>query len=139
MSAISPALLEAYRETHYEVFTDPAFTLRVGSMSDALLALHRRHGVEASAFLSACNPFSQPLDAATNGARHRALLEELARAGWNCIEGQGRHPANGWPSEASVLVLGLALPAARAFARRWEQNALLWCGPDARAQLVVVR
>ena len=138
-SRLDAALLQAYRETGYEVFADPPCTLRVGVACEPLRALHRRFGVECSAFVSACNPFSRRLDAAGNAVRHRALLQALAAAGRMCLEGAGRHPSNGWPAEPSALVLGLPLEASRALGQRHAQNALVWCGPDAVPQLVLLR
>ena len=138
MSSLDPALLQAYRETRYEV-CHPALTLRIGVACEPLRALHRRFGVACSAFVSACNPFSRQVDAACNAARNRTLWRELTAAGWTCREGWGRHPTEDWPAEASVLVLGLPLETSRRLARRHQQNALLWCGADALPQLILLR
>ena len=138
MSSLDPALLQAYRETLYTV-REPALTLRIGVACEPLRALHQRFGVECSAFVSACNPFSRRLDAAGNAARHRALLQALAAEGWRFLEGAGRHPSNGWPAEPSALVFDLPLEASREFGRRYEQNAFVWCGLDAVPQLVLLR
>ncbi len=139
MSSLDPALLQAYRETRYEVSADPPVILSIGAASAPLRALHQRFGVECSAFVSACNPFSRPVDAACNAARHAALRRELTAAGWAYLEGFGRHPANDWPAEASLLVLGLALQASRRLGQHHQQNALVWCGADAVPQLVLLR
>ena len=138
MSSLDPALLQAYRETLYTV-REPALTLRIDVACEPLRALHQRFGVECSVFVSACNPFSRRLDAAGNAARHRALLQALAAEGWRFLEGAGRHPSNGWPAEPSALVFGLPLQASRALGQRHAQNALVWCGPDAVPQLVLLR
>ena len=139
MSSLDSALLQAYRETRYEVSADPPVILSIGAASAPLRALHGRFGVECSAFVSACNPFSRRLDAASNAARHRALLQALAAEGWRFLEGAGRHPSNGWPAEPSALVFDLPLEASREFGRRYEQNAFVWCGLDAVPQLVLLR
>ena len=138
MSSLDPALLQAYRETLYTV-REPALTLRIGVACEPLRALHQRFGVECSAFVSACNPFSRPIDAACNAARHAALRRELTAAGWPCLEGFGRHPALDWPAEASLLVLGLPLQASRVLGQHHQQNALVWCGADALPKLVLLR
>ena len=138
MSSLDPALLQAYRETLYTV-REPALTLRIGVACEPLRALHQRFGVECSAFVSACNPFSRRLDAAGNAARHRALLQALAAEGWRFLEGAGRHPSNGWPAEPSAFVFGLPRQASRALGQRHEQNALVWCGADAVPALILLR
>lgn len=137
-SSLDPLLLQAYRDTLYEV-CEPPLTLRVGVVCEPLRMLHRRLGVECSAFLSACNPFSRRLDAPSNAARHGALLRQLRAAGRVYFEGQGRHPSNGWPVELSVLVPGLTLRASGALARRQGQNALVWCGAHAVPELILLR
>lgn len=137
--SIAPATLRAYRETEYRVLGSEGFVLRIGQPSAELLAAHRRHQVACSAFLTACNPFSQPTDAAINSARQAELRAELERRSLVHVPGIGQHPANGWPGEESVLVFGLALQAARVLAARFEQNALVWSGADAVPQLVLLR
>lgn len=138
-SELEETLLEAYRATHYEVFPPAALTLRVGRRCDGLAALMEQHGVGAAAYVTACNPRSQALPAAENEARCAALLAELVAEGYTCLAGEGRHPDGGWTPEPSLLVLGLEREAALALGRRWEQNAVLWAGPDAAPELVLLR
>ena len=139
MTAIPAELLAAYRETEYRVSGDAPFVLRIGEESPLLRQLHARHGVTSSAFITASNPLSQPCSAAFNARRQQQLAAELRQQHQPFIEGEGAHPGNGWPPEASFLILGLALPAAKTFGRQWEQNAIVYCTVDARAQLVTLR
>ncbi len=126
-SDIDPALLRAYRETHFEVLDTTAFTLRIGVASPELVALHGQHGVNASAFVTAFNPFSEALTDSKNDERHASLRDELQRVGLPFLEGLGRHPSSSWPPERSVLVIGLDLAAARELGSRWHQNARDFC------------
>ncbi len=138
-SAIAPPTLQAYLETDYCVHGEPGFTLRVGLASAELLAAHKRRRTDCSAFLTACNPFSQPLDAAANAARQAALAKELSGRSLAFLPGVGQHPSNGWPGEDSFLVFGLTLEAAKALGTRLEQNGLVWSGADAVPQLILLR
>jgi hypothetical protein len=138
-SAIAPPTLQAYLETDYCVHGEPGFTLRVGRASAELLAAHKRRRTDCSAFLTACNPFSQPLDAAANAARQAALAKELSGRSLAFLPGVGQHPSNGWPGEDSFLVFGLTLEAAKALGTRLEQNGLVWSGADAVPQLILLR
>jgi hypothetical protein len=138
-SAIDPPTLQAYLETDYCVHGEPGFTLRVGRASAELLAAHKRRRTDCSAFLTACNPFSQPLDAAANAARQAALAKELSGRSLAFVPGVGQHPSNGWPGEDSFLVFGLTLEAAKALGTRLEQNGLVWSGADAVPQLILLR
>jgi len=137
----------AYRATEYVVEplsgrgqdadVDPV-VLKIDSASQALRALHRRHGVDCSCFITACNPFSRPLDEESNLRRQEALAAELRRRSLTFLPGAGRHPSNGWPPEPSFLVLGLALEASKNLGRQYEQNAILWAGADAVPRLVML-
>jgi hypothetical protein len=132
-------VLAAYRETHYHVYTAAPFTLRVGERSEELATLHRDFGVAASAFISACNPYSSQLGEDDNRQRHVDFGRELAVSSITAIEGLGQHSTNEWPGEPSYLLLGVALETAQAMGVRLEQNAILWMDEDATPRLVLLR
>lgn len=115
------------------------FALRIGRHSAPLQALQHRHGVDCSAYLTAFNPFSRPLTAAQNAARHAALLRVLQRQHLIWLPGVGRHPAGTWPGERSVLVLGLTQDAAALLGLAWQQNTIVCSGADAMPHLVLLR
>lgn len=134
------ALARAYRDTAYCV-DHPAgnFTLRIGEPCAALKALLREHGVTTWAFVTACNPRSQPLPPAENAARHAQLLVRVRAAGWSAFAGRGMADSGGW-TEESLLILGIDETAAVALGRAFEQYAVLvgeadgvadlrWCRP----------
>lgn len=139
VSAIEPTLSRAYRETEYRVFGDAPFTLSIGESSAELVMLHRRHDVDCSAFITACNPFSRSVDEGMNRDLQTALANELAEQGLVLMPGAGQHPSNNWPAEESLLVMGLDLEAAKALGVRYQQNAIVWNGPDGIAQLILLR
>ncbi len=138
-SCIDPDTIRAYSETDYVVHGDHPVTLNVDRHSPALAGLHRAYRVDCSAFVTACNPFSQRLDEATNAARQAALAEQLASRGLRFLDGIGQHPSNEWAGEPSVLIFGLALAAAKDLGMQWEQNAIIWCGADAVPRLILLR
>lgn len=138
-STIDPPTVQAYRETDYRVFAEPDFTLRVGQASAELFAIHKLHKTDCSAFLTACNPYSQAFDAASNAQRQVGLAKELKQRSLAFAPGIGQHPGNGWPGEDSFLVYGLTLEAAKALGTRLEQNAFIWSGTDAVPQLILLR
>ena len=138
-SIIDAAMVQAYRETEYRVHGDGPFTLQIGEASAALAAAHKRHRVDCSAYITALNPFSRALDVAANAERHAALGRELDQRSLSSIEGVGQHPSNPWPGEASYLVFGLTLEAAKTLGTRREQNAIVWAGADAVPQLILLR
>ena len=106
-TSIDPAVIAAYRETEYRVFSDPALMLVIGIENQGLRALCEQYGATTSAFVTAFNPYSQAFDAAENTARQDRLAAELRLRGLTHIPGIGQHPSNGWPGEPSFLIFGL--------------------------------
>jgi hypothetical protein len=102
------------------------------------LACHKRNRVDCSAFITAWNPLSQQLSATENEERHQALMAEIKSQSLSFLPGEGKHPSNNWPTEQSVLVLGLSLEAAKTLGRRFEQNAVVWAGRDGVPELVLL-
>lgn len=139
-SDIPRELIQAYLETHYHVHGNAPTTLKVGEPNPSLAALHEAAGVVCSAFITAWNPFSQQAASdAVNAGRQAVLARELAQRGLTFVDGTGQHPSNKWPGEASFLVLGLSLDAARALGTQHGQNAIIWSDADAVPQLILLR
>jgi hypothetical protein len=138
-TTIDPATVQAYRETNYGVQAADPFVLRIGEDSSDLMAAHQQHRVDCSAYITACNPFSQVCESEVNAERHAALGHELYLGRLTFLEGVGQHPSNQWPGEASYLIFGLPLDAAKALGSRLEQNAIVWTDADAVPQLIVLR
>lgn len=126
-------------ETDFRVAAPEPFVLHVGVASAPLAQLQRLHRTDCSAFISACNPYSRLIDDDANTERQLELARELAGLGLTFLDGVGTHPAGGWPPESGYLVPGLSLAAAKALGERHEQNAILWCGPDAVPELVLLK
>ena len=138
-SDIPRETIQAYLETHYRIHGDTPTTLMVGEANSTLAALHEEARVECSAFITACNPFSQAYDDASNATRQDALARELRQRSLTVIDGVGQHPSNNWPGEASFLALGLSLKAAKTLGAQYGQNAIIWSGADAVPQLILLR
>lgn len=138
-SNIDAGTVQAFRETEYWVHGDEPFALRVGEASPALAAEHKGYRVDCSAYITACNPFSQILKDEANAERHAALGREISQRGLASVEGIGQHPSNQWPGEASYLIFGLTLESAKALGIRLEQNAIVWTGANTVPQLILLR
>ncbi len=138
-SSISPALLQAYRETDYIVHAGPDFVLHVNEPSAALAAYFQQRAIAAGCLITAWNPYSQPLPDADNQARQARLEQALRQAGWHWVRAVGKHPENAWPPEAGCFVEGMDEKAAGQWGRDHGQNAVVWCGADAMPRLLLLR
>ena len=138
-SSIDRDTIRAFRETEYHVFGDSPFTLRIGELNPALAAACEQRGAELCAYITACNPNSNPLDDQANAQRHALLRRELKERNLAFIEGEGKHPSNGWPGEASFLIFGIDLEMARALSRQLQQDAFVWASSDLVPQLILLR
>ena len=138
-SVIAQRSIQAYQETHYHVLGATPLTLHIGVANQLLSGLHKLHSVESSAYVTACNPFSQNFGKLGNDQRQAVLLRELEQLGLTHIEGIGRHPSDGWPGERSILVLGMSHGDPKSLNVRYEQNAVVWRGFDAVPKLVLLR
>ena len=138
-SIIDDGLQQSYRETEYKTHGVKPLTMKVGAVCPALAAMHKRHRVDCSAFVTACNPLGKNVGEAANTKHHAALGQELDQRNLANVEGIGEHPSNQWPGEASFLIFGLTLEAAKTLGTRLEQNAIIWTGLDGVPQLVLLR
>jgi hypothetical protein len=129
-------LRRAFEETHFIVHHRPAFTLRIGQSSSDLDALLRRTGHDCAVFITAWNPMCRSLSDSDNDDRQQALLCELHFRKLRWVPGIGKHPTNGWPGEASLLVLGVQRSDAEDLVKMFEQMACLFCLEGEPVQLI---
>lgn len=138
-SRIPADTLQAYRETLFIVHTAEPVVLRVDVASASLLQMYRDTGTDRCAFITACNPHSQQQSDAANAERQAKLERDLKKQSWAICGGMGQHPSGFWPGEPSFLILGITFDDAQALGRKYEQNAIVWSGPDAVPKLVLLR
>lgn len=147
---ISAELVAAYRSTEYHVRTAAGFgtspvcpfILRIDRYSAPLSQLFSASGHRCAAFITACNPFSLRRSPEANHAACARLRDALIRHmphPEEIIEGEGSDPSGVWPGEKSFLALGLDLETSRELGRKFEQNAIVWAGPDAIPGLILLR
>jgi hypothetical protein len=131
--------VQAYRATDFHVLAETPFVLKVDQASTPLHSMYRATSVQAAAFLTAWNPYSEVCQRSENIAAQQRLEDEVRRLGFELLPGIGRDPAGQWEGEESCLVLGVALPEAEALGRAFGQNAIVWAGADAIPRLILLR
>ena len=55
------------------------------------------------------------------------------------IRGVGRHKVGSWPSEQSVLILGVKIKEAKMIGADLHQNAIVWIDTEAKPKLILLR
>jgi hypothetical protein len=137
---IQPDKIRAYLATDYHMGHAEADTvLRVGAQSPGLAALFAAQGVGCGAFITAYNPRGQLQSDRANDRAHIRLAERLADLDLTTVEGSGSEKGSDWPAERSYFAFGLDLEAAKAMGLEFDQDAIVWAGPDAVPRLVLLR
>ena len=136
-SAVHPTLVQAYASTEFRVFSLTPWALRVGEANTRLPQY--ADPLMGSAFITAYNPFSQPLSDSENEQRHLSLLNPLQEKGYQFLEGEGGDVDGEWPPERSVYIEGIDLITASILGKQYGQNAIVWAGWDTVPRLVVLR
>ena len=137
---IPTRLISAYLQTEYVVRCDGLeFTLRVNHYSRPLHDFHISNGAKSSAFITACNPRSEIHTPEYNESAQCRLEAELQSSGYIITACTARDPQQDWPDEAGFLVTGIAETDAVNMGRKYDQNAILYCGETAIPRLVPLR
>ena len=137
---IDPDKVRAFMATDYRLGHTPQdIVLTIGQFSDRLAALFISSGVACGAFITAYNPRGTVQADAANDKAHAQLAVKLAELGLQVIEGSGSEEGTDWPAEKSYFALGLALKPAKAIGVHFDQDAIVWVGPDAVPQLILLR
>ena len=128
---IAPSLVESYRQAIYLIHAEGGdIAIKVGEVSHQLSTLMKAHKAKSAAFITAFNPYSALVSPQENELSHQALLSDLDSLGLNCLSGVGKDAENLWPSEPSILILGIFLENAESLAKRYKQNAFVWIPGD---------
>lgn len=139
MTEIPHELILAYEATDFRVLEPQEFTLRIGQRSAELQSLYVDMGVTCAGYLTAWNPFSKEALELENENAQQQLLRQLSLEGFPALNALGIDPSGDWPGEESVFVPGLSLDRAKLLGSKFGQNAIVWVGPDAVPQLVLLR
>jgi hypothetical protein len=142
---IHPDKVKAYEATDYRLgHTDQDIVLNINKRSEPLANLLAVNGVNCGAFLTAFNPQGTIQSDEANAQGHAELASKLQELGVKAIEGSGSEGSSSedgkkWPAEKSYFALGLALEHAKAIGIDFDQDAIVWVGPDSVPQLILLR
>lgn len=132
-------LVALYRATDYGVDFPDGGTARIRIGAAAPKSVRNFIGSAACAwYLTACNPFSEPLPEHANAERMTALRDELERRDCRFLPGVAAIPNAAW-REPSFLVAGIVDSAVDELLDRFGQNAAVRVPADGPALLRVQR
>lgn len=132
---IEPSLILAYNDTKYRVFK-PELVLIIGKVHPMLDKILREYGKDSWAFITASNPYSNPLSDGVNGARF-ALLKESVKS-YIYFEGEGVGPDPSWKPEQSLLIIGINEIDAIEIGKSFDQNAIVLGRIDSPSELIIL-
>ena len=138
-TAINIELIQAYRDTDFGVAAPEPFILKIGHPNEPLAHLFKKHQCDSAAYVTAWNPYSVTTTHEQNTSNQTRLEDELKRRTLTYFPGVGTDSKGQFPGEPSFLVLSLSLAASEALGQAYAQNAVVWCGPDAMPQLILLR
>lgn len=138
-SQISRPTIEAYLAAEYRIRGECPVVLRIGRRNASLATLYAKFVVDSAAFVTAWNPYSEPKTKPENTAAQDRLIAKLDRRALMHLPGEGADPRGQWPPEESRLVLGIDLAAAAKLGKQFDQNGIVWAGPEAVPTLIVLR
>ena len=136
---VSDDLVNAYIATDYRVTHGEAtIVLNVGMYSKEVEELLVQSNSNTAAFISAYNPDSNPLSDHENIKAHAALVQDIELAGYKYFLGEGKGQGSSWPSEPSILVVGIECGEAIALASKYRQQAFVWIRKQDAPRLILV-
>lgn len=140
MTTIDKSKIDAYLQTDYCVgIGHVLFVLRIGVHSKELERMYQDTGQNCAVFITAFNPLGTQQSDEANIAAHERLGSHLRALTNFVIEGEGVDPDRKWPAERSFLVIGINRETSVAFGQRTNQDAVVWAGPDAVPELLLLR
>lgn len=119
---MEPELINAYKNTSYNVF-DPPMSIKIGHQNPELDALLERYDLTNWAYVTAFNPFSELLTAEENEERHIQLKKRLKE--YPSFEGEGVGTDPAWNPERSFLILGISEIDGGKLGEYFQQNGIV--------------
>jgi Protein of unknown function (DUF3293) len=140
ITQIAPDKIKAYLSTDYRLgHTHQDIVLNIGQRSERLSVLFAHHGVSCGAFITAYNPRGAIQSDADNERCHVELAELLRELRIIPVEGSGSEDGSEWPAKRSWFAPGLDLEPSKRIGSLFDQDAIVWVGPDVVPQFKLPR
>jgi len=113
--------------------------LKVGKPSAEVAEWFQTNNEDQAAYITAWNPFGEEISDDENYAAEQKLITEIESRDLSYLKGESIDPSGLWPSEPSLLVLGISLESAKALVKRYHQDGFIYIGDDTKPQLILLR
>jgi hypothetical protein len=137
-SEVPQEMIEAYANTDFRVDAIAPFILKIGIRNESLLEMYAQEECSCAAYITAFNPYSEERTEKENLEAQQSLLHQLSQSSFRIIEGSGQDPLEEWPSEPSVLILGMSRTEAMSIGNKYRQNTIVWVGADVIPELIML-
>lgn len=139
-SVIPTNLIYAYRVAHYSFETDAdPIQFAIGQFCPTLADLFTELCRSTALCITAYNPFGQELGDAQNEVASEELRNVLAELDSPFFPALGKAPDGSWGPEPGYMVFGVTCARAKRLGSRFRQNAIVWVGPSAVPELLLLR
>ena len=138
-TSISTTTVDAYLATDYKVNAAEPFVLNVGQPSTELAEWFKTNNEDQAAYITAWNPFGEKISDDENHVAEQKLITEIESRDLSYLKGESSDPSGLWPSEPSLLVLGISLESAKVLVKRYRQDGFIYIGDDTKPQLILLR
>ena len=138
-TSISTTTVDAYLATDYKVNAAEPFVLNVGQPSTELAEWFQTNNEDQAAYITAWNPFGEKISDEENHVAEQKLITEIESRDLSYLKGESSDPSGLWPSEPSLLVLGISLESAKVLVKRYRQDGFIYIGDDTKPQLILLR
>ena len=113
--------------------------MNVGQLSTELAEWFQTNNEDQAAYITAWNPFGEKISDDENHVAEQKLITEIESRDLSYLKGESSDPSGLWPSEPSLLVLGISLESAKVLVKRYHQNGFIYIGDDTKSQLILLR
>ena len=139
LSILSDSLINAYKNTNFEVLAKSPFILNVGKYSSKLELLFDECSKNQGCFITAYNPLSEPTLKEENEIAQQKLKDSLLSQNLSFLNGIGSDPSGEWQGEPSFFVLGLSKEKSEGLGSEYRQNAIVWSDHQCIPELILLR
>ena len=136
-SEVSEDVINSYQQMNFQISSAEGFIVQIGQFSSMLRQLHKHHGCDTSAIITAWNRLGEPLLDDENHHKNEAL-KRLVTDRYVIVTAVGVDTKGVRPAEPAFLILGISRYDAMQIGKSFEKNAIIFNEADI-PELIILR